>query len=73
MTRVPSAAPAWLLRACDTLNRTRLLPGFVHDRWDRALGGERVLLAACGEPVRPVTTGMLLGWQPPPQCWRADQ
>ena len=64
---------SFVVRVVATLNRTRMFPAFVHDRWDRALSGERTILAIFGVPVRPVTAGMLFGLAPIPTQWEADQ
>ncbi len=65
-------AGLWLLRACERLNETRLLPGFIHDRWDRVFG-ERAVRIIFGAPCGPVTTGMLLGWRRMPLDWEPAQ
>jgi len=65
--------PSLVVRVVSTVNRTRMFPAFVHDRWDRALSGERTILAIFGVPVRPVTAAMLFGFAPIPMRWEADQ
>lgn len=64
-------APPWLLAAVARLNRTRLLPGFVHDHFGRLLVPE--LRTIFGATCHPVTTGMVFGWTPLPEYWDVEE